>query len=263
MPSSSVSRILTSQGSSTPSSVSAVLTVSSSSAASSSSSSSSTSDSTVTRFLFSSILLTSLSFLVSRVLVILIGADDALHHHMTHHVLIVQLADADALHPFEYTHRLLQTAHLIRRQVDLRGVTGDDHLRAEAHARQEHLHLLAGGVLRLVEDDEAVVERAPAHIRQRRNLDVAALKILLIRLRAEHVEQRIIQRAQIRIDLALQVARQKAEPLARLDRGARENDAVDLAFAERRDCRGDGKIGLARAGRTDADGDGVFENGVH
>ena len=37
----------------------------------------------------------------------------------------------------------------------------------------------------------------------------------------EHIEERIVERAQVRVDLALQVARQKAEALARLDRGAR------------------------------------------
>jgi hypothetical protein len=49
------------------------------------------------------------------------------------------------------------------REIDLRDVAGDDRLRAEPEARQEHLHLLAGRVLRLVEDDERVVQRPAAH----------------------------------------------------------------------------------------------------
>ena len=182
---------------------------------------------------------------------------------MTHHILIGQLADTDALDIFEHAHRLLETAQLIGGQVDLRRVAGDDHFRAEAHAGKEHFHLLAGGVLRLVENDKAVVERAAAHIGERRDLDVAALEILLIGLRAEHVKERVVERAEVGINLALQVAGQKAEPLARLDRGARENDAVDLPLAERRDRGGDGEIGLARASGTDADGDGILRNGVH
>ena len=64
---------------------------------------------------------------------------------------------------------------LLARQVDLRDVAGDDDLRAEAEPRQEHLHLLRRGVLRLVEDDEAVVERPPAHEGERRDLDRPAL----------------------------------------------------------------------------------------
>ena len=44
-------------------------------------------------------------------------------------------------------------------QVDLGDVAGDHDLGAEAEPGQEHLHLLGRGVLRLVEDDERVVER--------------------------------------------------------------------------------------------------------
>ena len=42
---------------------------------------------------------------------------------------------------------------------------------------EEHLHLLGRGVLRLVQDDEAVVERASAHEGQRRDLDDALLSM--------------------------------------------------------------------------------------
>src|SRR4026207_266215 len=48
-------------------------------------------------------------------------------------------------------------------------------LRAEARPLEEHLHLLGGRVLRLVEDDERVVQGAAAHERERRDLDNAAL----------------------------------------------------------------------------------------
>ena len=72
---------------------------------------------------------------------------------------------------------------LVARQVDLRHVAGDDDLRAEAEPRQEHLHLLGRGVLRLVEDDEAVVQRAAAHERERRDLDRAALHVRVRRAR--------------------------------------------------------------------------------
>ena len=58
-------------------------------------------------------------------------------------------------------------------QVDLGDVAGDDDLGAEAEPGEEHLHLLGRGVLRLVQDDERVVERAAAHVRQRRDLDRA------------------------------------------------------------------------------------------
>ena len=52
-----------------------------------------------------------------------------------------------------------EPGRLVLRQVDLRDVAGDDHLRVEPEPGEDHLHLLGRGVLRLVEDDEAVVQR--------------------------------------------------------------------------------------------------------
>src|SRR5699024_11270485 len=98
--------------------------------------------------------------------------------------------DGDVVYVLQDAHSLLQARDLVPGQVDLRHVAGDDHAGAEAYSRQEHLHLLARGVLRLVEDDEAVVQRAAAHIGQGRDFDVAALKVLdrkSTRLNSSHV----------------------------------------------------------------------------
>ena len=118
-----------------------------------------------------------------------------------------------------------QPRRLLPRQVDLRHVAGDDHLRAEAEPRQEHLHLLGRGVLRLVEDDEAVVQCPAAHEGQRRHLDRAALHVRVELLRVHRVVERVEERAHVRVDLREHVAGEEAEPLARLDRGAGEDDA--------------------------------------
>ena len=101
--------------------------------------------------------------------------------------------------------------------VDLGGVARDDHLRPEADTGEEHLHLLRRRVLRLVEDDEAAVQRAAAHERERRHLDDLTLQQPLDGVRIEHVVERVVERPQVRIDLRHQVARQEPEPLARLD----------------------------------------------
>ena len=93
---------------------------------------------------------------------------------------------------------------------------------------QEHLHLLGRGVLRLVEDDEGVVERAAAHERDRRDLDRAALDQPRRLLGVHHVVERVVERPQVRVHLLLQVARQEPELLARLDRRPRQDDAADL-----------------------------------
>ena len=93
---------------------------------------------------------------------------------------------------------------------------------------EEHLHLLGRGVLRLVEDDERVVERAAAHVRQRRDLDGAGGEQLGDRLGVDHVVQRVVERAQVGVDLLAERAGQEAEPLPRLDRRPGQDDPVDL-----------------------------------
>ena len=111
-------------------------------------------------------------------------------------------------------------ARLAGRQVDLGDVSGDHGLGPEADAGEEHLHLLGGGVLRLVEDDEGAVQRATAHERQRRDFDRVAFEQLERAFGREHVVERVVERAQVRVDLGEHVAGQEAESLAGFDRRA-------------------------------------------
>jgi hypothetical protein len=69
-----------------------------------------------------------------------------------------EVGEGDAAHVGEDPACLDQAALLAALQVDLRDVAGDHGLRAEADAREEHLHLLDGRVLRLIEDDEGVIQ---------------------------------------------------------------------------------------------------------
>ena len=148
------------------------------------------------------------------------------------------------------------------RHVDLGDVAGDDDLRAEADAGEEHLHLLGRRVLGLVEDDEAAVERAAAHERERRDLDRAPLEQPLRALGLDHVVERVVERTQVGVDLGHEVAGQEAEPLARLDRRPGEDDAVDLLGLQRLHRHGHRQPALAGAGRADAEGDDVVADGV-
>ena len=104
--------------------------------------------------------------------------------------------------------------------------------------------------------------RAPAHEGQRRHLDHPALEVLSDALGVHHVVQRVEQRAQVRVDLGHQVARQKAEALAGLDGRAREDDAVDLAARERGGRHRHRQERLAGARRADAERDRVAPDRV-
>ena len=139
---------------------------------------------------------------------------------MAHDVLLVEVDERDAFDVADDLHRLDQAGRASDRQIDLRHVAGDDRLRSEAEPRQEHLHLLGRRVLRFVEDDEGVVQRAAAHERDRRDLDRAALEQPFGALDVEHVVERVVQRPQVRVDLLLQIAGQEAELLARFHRRA-------------------------------------------
>ena len=182
---------------------------------------------------------------------------------MAHHVRGGQAADGDVLHPVQHPHGVLQAGYLIVGQIDLGHVAGDDDFRAKAKAGQEHFHLLPGGVLGFVQNDEAVVQGAAAHIGQRRNLNGAALLIFLEGLRPQHIVQRVIQRPQVGVYLVLQVAGQEAQPFPRFHRRAGEDNAVHRALPEGGYGGGDRQIGLAGTGGADADGDGVLHDGLH
>src|SRR3954447_21605719 len=195
--------------------------------------------------------------------VLVVGVDDPLDELVADDVLTAEAHEVDVLEALEDLADHDEPRLLVARQVDLRDVAGHDHLRAEPEPREEHLHLLGRGVLGLVEDDEAVVQRPAAHERERRDLDRPPLEVLGDLLGVEHVLQRVEQRAQIGVDLRHQVAGQEAEPLARLDGGAREDDAVDLAALERRRGHRHRQPRLARARGPDAEGDGVAPDRVH
>ncbi len=90
-------------------------------------------------------------------LALLVSIDDALHQRMTDYILLLVLNDAYALDTSKYPQCLQETGLHRTRQVDLGGITRYDHLAVGAKARKEHLHLVTGGVLRLVEDDDGII----------------------------------------------------------------------------------------------------------
>src|SRR5687767_2334958 len=88
--------------------------------------------------------------------VIFVGADDQLDEAVSDDVAFGEVDELDALDLRQHALGLDEAAALALREIDLRHVARDDGLRAEADARQKHLHLLARRVLRLVEDDEGI-----------------------------------------------------------------------------------------------------------
>src|SRR6185437_10645377 len=184
---------------------------------------------------------------------LIISVDDARDQAMAHDIFLAELDDGDAFDAVERVERVAQARLHARRQIDLREVAGHRHARILAEPCQEHLHLHRRRVLRFVENDKGVGERAPTHERQRRDLDLAAGEALHHLVAGQHVVQRIVKRPQIGIDLLAKIAGEKAQALAGLDRGARQHDALDRTTHHHVDGGGDGEIGLAGAGGPQAE----------
>src|SRR5579875_421767 len=192
---------------------------------------------------------------------VLVGGHDVGHDLVPDDVALGQVHEGHAVHAAE--HRLQpRQSRTATGHVDLGDVPGHHRLGAETDAGEEHLHLLRRRVLRLVEDDEAAVERAPPHERQGCHLDGAPFEQALGAVGPEQVVERVVERAQVGIDLGHDVPGQEAEALTRLDGGAGEDDAVHLACLEGLDRQGHGQVRLAGAGRPDPEGHHVGGDGI-
>src|SRR5215212_6900815 len=157
---------------------------------------------------------------------------------------------------------VLETAHTAFGQVDLRDVARDHHLGAEPEARQEHLHLLRGRVLRLIEYDERVVQSPASHERKRGDLDYTPLQVRLELRRVDHLVEGIVERPEVRVDLGHHVSRQEAESLPRLDCRPGEYDPGHLASVERLHRQRHGEVGLAGPRGPDPEDDLMLADGV-
>src|SRR5579863_1268699 len=81
-------------------------------------------------------------------IVFFVSLDDALHEVVTHHVAFVEMDDGDAFDFPDHVESFDQTGTPFRRQIDLRHIASDYGLGIKTQAREEHFHLLAGGILR-------------------------------------------------------------------------------------------------------------------
>lgn len=189
-----------------------------------------------------------------------VGFDDFEHEGMPDNIAAAERVKIDARNVLENAANFEQAALFGPREIDLRDVARDDHPGFFAEAGEKHHHLLGGGILRLVEDDEGIGERASAHVGERGNFDDAFFGEARDVGRIEHVVQGIVQRTQVRENFFLEIAREETQRFARFDGGAGENDALDFVFQQRRNGRGHREVSLARAGGTDAEDHGILQD---
>ncbi len=156
--------------------------------------------------------------------------------------------DRQRFDPLELRNRVVQArCGDAAGEVGLVGVAADHHPAVLAEAGEKHLHLHRRGVLRFVEDHEGIRQRAPAHEGDRRDLDFSARQPPLDLFGRHAVVERVVQGAQIGIDLFLHVAGKETELFARLHRRARQDQSLDAAGDELGDGLRHRQIGLAGA----------------
>src|SRR5919202_5708134 len=121
-----------------------------------------------------------------------VGVDDLAHQPVPDDVGAGELREVHVLDVAEDLPHHPQAARGAAGEVDLGDVASHNDLGAETEPGQEHLHLLGRGVLRLVQDDERVVQRPAAHVRERRDLDRSAFGQTRVVSRLEHLVERVV-----------------------------------------------------------------------
>ena len=192
---------------------------------------------------------------------LIVGFDNVLHQLVADHVPLVEIDEFDALDVAQNLPHLNQAGDPFRRQIHLRDVARNNHLGMETKPGEKHLHLLRRGVLRFVENDERIVQCTAPHKAERRNLDVAPLDRARSPFHIHHVEQGIVQGAEIGIHFGIHIAGQKADLFARLNSRPRENDAAHFFLHEGTDRHRHSQISFAGPSGADTDHDVVRLNG--
>ena len=148
--------------------------------------------------------------------VAVVGADDALDELVADDVYVFEVAEADAFYAVEDVQSFEQAGLFGVGQVGLGEVAGDDGLGVVAEAGDEHLHLLHGGVLGFVHDDEGVVEGAATHEGERGDLDDVGLEELVDFVRVEEIVEGVVEGAEVGVDFFLEASRGGSRGVRRL-----------------------------------------------
>ena len=177
--------------------------------------------------------------------------DDLGDEVVTHHVRLVHRDELDSFDSLQDPLGLHKAGVLVAGQVDLGYIASNEELGVLSHAGEKHLKLGLGGILRLVQDDVGIVERAAAHEGQRGDFTGFVLQIRQQLGHRHHVAERIVERLEVGVELVAEVAGQEAEVFTRLHRRTGEDDTLHLLVLQGTHRQGHRGIGLARPCRTD------------
>src|SRR4029453_15058449 len=100
---------------------------------------------------------------------LLIGADNGTYQFMPDDVALCEVYSPNSGNSFQGRQCLTKTKAIVRREIDLRHVSGDHAFGMRPDASQEHEHLLGRRVLGFFENDKGVLQRPTTYVRVRRN----------------------------------------------------------------------------------------------
>ena len=171
---------------------------------------------------------------------------------MTHNVLVGEGNHTDALDAAQNFGSFQQAGAFALCQVDLCQVPRNDRLGTIPDTGQEHFHLFRCGVLGFIQYDIGVIQCTSAHIRQRRHFNQPFFHIFCEIFYPHNFVQRIIEGAQVRVYLLLQIPRQKAQFFPCFNGRTGQNDAVDFIVFECGDGHCHCQISFPCTSRTNA-----------
>ena len=183
-------------------------------------------------------------------LVALVGLDDAGHQGVSDDICRLQLNPGNPLHRAQDPSGMEEARRLPLGQVELRRIPGDDDARPCTHPGEEHLHLGRGRVLGLIKNDKGIVEGATTHVGEGHHLDDFPVAVATDLIVIEHLVKGVIERAQVRVDLLLEITGKKAEFFPRFYRRAAEDQLANFTRLEGFDSSLDCEIGFSRSCRA-------------
>ena len=98
---------------------------------------------------------------------------------MTDDIARIEFDNTYAFDVFQQSYRMDKAGHVFFREVYLTRISGYDAFGIYSHTGKEHFHLVVGGILSFVENDEGIVERTSSHIGERGDLNHVGGNIFL------------------------------------------------------------------------------------
>ena len=117
--------------------------------------------------------------------------------------------------------------------------------------------------MRLIQDNECIVQGASAHISQRCNLNGSGTHVITQLIGRYHVIEGIIERPEIGVDFFFQVTRKKSQVFPSLHGRTGKNDFFYHFIFQRPDGQSNRRIGFTGTGRPDGKNNVIFIGAGH